>query len=69
MEWKTLEPLLVTSIVALIGWALLEITTMKVNVAKIQTEVTYIRDDIKALKNQFVAQSPNKNLEWRTYYP
>lgn len=62
-DWKTLEPFVVTSIIALIGWSLIEITNMKVNVGKIQTEVSYIREDIKSIKQEVVSIG---NDRWKT---
>jgi len=51
MDWKTLEPIFITSLIGLVGWALIEISNLRVSSAKIQTEILYVKDDLTQIKN------------------
>jgi hypothetical protein len=50
MDWKTLEPIFITSIIGLVGWTLIEISNLRVSSGKIQTELAYVKDSIKDIK-------------------
>lgn len=49
MDWKSIEPLFVTSIIGLVGWSLVEISNLKVSTAKIETELNYVKESIKTI--------------------
>jgi hypothetical protein len=50
MDWKTLEPLFITALIGLMGWSLLEISNLRVNTGKIQTELVYMKEDLSEIK-------------------
>jgi len=65
MDWKSIEPLFVTSIIGLVGWSLVEISNLKVSTAKIETELNYVRESIKTI----AGDKTNKNrIYWINRY-
>jgi hypothetical protein len=51
LDWKNIEPLFITGLLGLMAWSLLEISNLRVNTGKIQTELSYIKDDLEEIKN------------------
>lgn len=63
MDWKTLEPIFITSIIGLVGWTLIEISNLRVSSGKIQTELAYVKESIKDIKSDINDMMETANLD------